>query len=167
MAAMLFLKDPHVSSTSQGLDGLMIEVASSQKEISRVTIFEDKCSDDPCAIFSSKVMPTFLERHQNARSAELIATAATLIQLSGMSKKDAIRAAESVLDIGRRRYRASLAVPDSYDSKAQRQKIFHGYNALKKINRTQRVGATFVVQGKLRAWFDDLGLRAVSYLGTL
>ena len=162
-----YLKDPHVSSTAQGLDGLMIEVTAGKKDITRVTIFEDKCSDDPCAIFSSKVMPAFLDRHKHARSAELIAAAASLIQLSGMSQKEAIAAAEGVLDLGRRRYRASLAVPDSYDTEAQRQKIFEGYDALKDIDPDQRIGATFVVQGKLREWFDELAKRAIAYLGTL
>jgi hypothetical protein len=145
----------------------MIEVGAGRKEISYVTIFEDKCSDDPCATFSSKVMPVFLDRHRNARSAELIAAAASLIQLSGMSKKDAILAAEAVLDLERRRYRASLAVPVAYDSEAQRQKIFDGYEALKDIDAKQRIGATFVVQGKLRDWLDDLATRSIAFLKTL
>ena len=40
----VFLKDPHVSATSQGLDGLMIEMGVNDKNF-WVTIFEDKCSD--------------------------------------------------------------------------------------------------------------------------
>ena len=37
-----YLKDPHTSSTSQGLDGIMIELNDDHSEILKSTIFEDK-----------------------------------------------------------------------------------------------------------------------------
>ena len=73
------LIDPHVSSTSQGLDGLMIELSPDKDKIIRTTVFEDKCTDNPRETFLQKVIPAFLERHQNKRSAELVAAAAVLL----------------------------------------------------------------------------------------
>ena len=68
----VLLKDPHVSATSQGLDGLMIELADDKSKVVMTTIFEDKCTDDPRNTFLQKVIPAFLDRHKNKRSAELV-----------------------------------------------------------------------------------------------
>ena len=54
-----YMKDPHVSATSQGLDGLMLELSSDKKQIDRTTVFEDKCSEDPVSTFKNKVIPAF------------------------------------------------------------------------------------------------------------
>jgi len=161
-----YLKDPHISSTSQGLDGLMIEMVPGQNEISLTTIFEDKCTDNPRDTFSQEVISAFLDRHKNKRSAELIASAASLIKLSGIDDLSAIRAANRVLDIKFRRYRASLAVTTDFDTEVQRQKLFKGYDKLTEIESFQRVGASFVVGDNLRDWFDELAGRAVAYLKT-
>jgi hypothetical protein len=42
-----YLKDPHLKSTTQGIDGLMVELDPDKPEVVRATIFEDKCSDHP------------------------------------------------------------------------------------------------------------------------
>lgn len=162
-----YLKDPHISSTSQGLDGLMIEMVPGQNEIARTTIFEDKCSDNPRDTFSQKVIPAFIDRHKNKRSAELIASAASLIKLSGIDDLSAIRAANRVLDIKYRRYRASLAVTTVFDTDDQRRELFKGYDTLTEIESIQRMGACFVVGDNLRDWFDELSGRAISFLETL
>lgn len=165
--ADVYLKDPHVSATSQGLDGLMIEMEPGGLEILQTTIFEDKCSENPRETFSQKVIPAFLDRHQNKRSAELIASAACLIKLSGIDDWAAMRAAERVLDIKFRRYRASMAVTTEFDTDEQRQVLFSGYDALAGIGAAQRVGASFVVDGELRDWFELLAGQAVGFLKTL
>jgi hypothetical protein len=58
----VLLQTPHVSATSQGLDGLMIELKEDKTGISRTTIFEDKCTDDPRGTFLGKVVPEFKKR---------------------------------------------------------------------------------------------------------
>ncbi len=165
--ADVFLKDPHVSATTQGLDGLMIEMEPGGLGITQTTIFEDKCSEDPRGTFIDKVIPAFLDRHENKRSAELIASAASLIKLSGIDDEAAIRAAERVLDIKFRRYRASMAVTSEFDTDEQRKVLFSGYDALSGIEAAQRVGASFVVDGELRDWFDAFAEQAVEFLTTL
>ena len=49
--ARTYLKDPHLSSTTQGLDGLMIELDEQGTALRRATIFEDKCSANPRQVF--------------------------------------------------------------------------------------------------------------------
>lgn len=165
--ASAYLKDPHISSTSQGIDGLMIEMNKEKTDIDWITIFEDKCTDNPRDTFTQKVIPAFLERHKNKRCAELIATAASLIEMAGFDDVSAIRSAKSVLDINLRKYRAALALTGEMDSDESRRKLFEGYEQLMDITQEQRIGASFIVEGHLRDWFDALGLRAVAYLESL
>jgi hypothetical protein len=161
------LKTPHVSATSQGLDGLMIELSEDKSTVVTTTVFEDKCTDHPRDTFRDKVMPAFLERHRNDRSAELVATASALLGKAGIDEEAAARLAAAVMDSTQRRYRAAFALTDEYDSQRERKKLFKGYNALEGIEATQRIGAGLIIDGELRAWFDALALRAVAYLNEL
>jgi hypothetical protein len=161
----VLLKAPHVSATSQGLDGLMIELKGDKSGIARTTIFEDKCTDDPRPTFLTKVIPEFERRHANERSAEIISTAVTLIQTAGIDEVTATEFAAGVTDQALRRYRAAFAV--EVDSDEERKKLFADYNRIKNLKSDQRVGATLVVTPKMRDWFDKLAREAVTYLDSL
>lgn len=163
----VLLKDPHLKSTTQGLDGLMIELGPGQNELARATICEDKCSETPRTIFRDHVLPAFLDHHANKRGPELVSVAAALIERSGLDGTAATQAAGRVLDHQYRRYRAALAVTATDDSKPQRQALFKDYDRLKGITQGQRVGASFVTPGELRAWFDTIANLASAYIDTL
>lgn len=162
-----FLKDPHTSSTSQGLDGIMIELNEDGSEILRSTIFEDKCTDNPRDTFTQKVIPGFLVRHGNTRNAELIAAAATLIQLSGVSNVQAMSMVCRVIDNSSRQYRAGFALTQDFDTEEAQKALFKGYNKIKDINQEQRIGASLIVDGKLRDWFDALATKIITYIEQL
>ncbi len=53
------LKDPHVDSTTSGLDGLMIVLDEVTHSPITTTIFEDKCMEDPRAAFRDEILPCF------------------------------------------------------------------------------------------------------------
>lgn len=161
----VLLKDPHVSATSQGLDGLMIELADDKSKVVMTTIFEDKCTDDPRNTFLRKVIPAFLDRHKNKRSAELVASA--LLRMSGIDEGASAKLAANVMDRTQRRYRAAFALPKDQDSQAERQKLFKGYDALDGLSQDRRVGASLIVEGKVRDWFDSLAAQAIAYLDEL
>ena len=161
------LKDPHIKSTTQGIDGLMLELDPGKSEVLRVTIFEDKCSDDPRRMFRDEVLPTFADHHENKRGPELVAAAAALIERIGLDGTAATQAAGRVLAHKFRRYRVALAVTSEEDSQQRRQALFKDYNELKGVRQAQRLGATFVTPGNLRDWFDVLATRAIAYIETL
>lgn len=162
-----FLKDPHTSSTSQGIDGLMIELNEDHSEILKSTIFEDKCTDNPRNTFTQKVIPSFLERHGNTRNAELIAAAATLIQLSGVSNVQAMSMVRKVIDNSSRQYRAGFALTQDFDTEEAQKALFKGYDKIKDINQGQRIGASLIVDGNLRDWFDALATKIIAYIEQL
>lgn len=162
---LALLKDPHVRATTQGLDGLMIELAASSDAIARTTIFEDKCTIDPRGTFNSSVMPGFQDRHGNKRSAELISCAATLLKTAGVKEPHVTGMVSAVTDLARRRYRAAFAMVD--DTQVARQALFKGFGDLAGLNQDQRLGACFIVSPEMRKWFEELAEIAVSYLDEL
>lgn len=161
------LKDPHVSATSQGLDGLMIELADDKSKVSRTTVFEDKCTDNPRAMFLQKVIPGFLERHQNKRGVELVAAASVLLRMAGIDEAAAARLSAAVMNRKQRTYRAAFALTGDHDSQEERQRLFEGYDALDGISAEQRIGAGLIVTGELRDWFDQLAAQAIAFLDEL
>lgn len=166
-AGTALLRDPHVSATTQGLDGLMIERDASGAEVTRATIFEDKCSENPDDTFRYKVMPAFRDHHKNKRAPDLLATAAALLERAGLDGTKAVEAAGRVLDKAYRTYRASLAVTMADDTAERRQSMFKTYGDLGGINADQRLGAVLVTSNDLRDWFDALAGKAIAYLDNL
>lgn len=149
-----FLKDPHIDATSHGLDGLVIELHPIHPVLMRATICEDKCTGNPRRKFRREVMKTFDEHHQNKRARDLVANVVALIRESGLNGTHATKAAARVLKKDVRSYRAALTT--KVLSAKARTKLFKGFNELDGITQAQRIGATFTVDGDLRAWFQDL-----------
>ena len=158
------IRDPHLSSTSQGLDGLMIELDESGAAIAHTTIFEDKCSEHPRDKFRDEIMPAFKAHHENRRASELVSTAAALIGKIGLDGTAATKAAARVLDRTCRIYRGGLAVTTEYDTQARRKSLFKNYEGLQGIKPDQRIGATLITSDDLRGWFDELANRAIAYI---
>lgn len=163
----VLLRDPHVSSTSQGLDGLMLELDKSHSHVLRTTILEDKCSEDPRAMFRDEIMRAFLDHHENRKSTELVATAAHLLASIGLSGTIATIAAAAVLDLKCRAYRGALAITTADDSIERRKVLFRDFDGLKGIAADQRVGATLVTSDDLRKWFEEVARRSVAYIDGL
>lgn len=159
-----YFKDPHISSTTQGLDGLSIEMHQEEQRVVGVTVFEDKCTRFPRQKFQQEIMVTFTEHHEGKRSPDLIANAVSLIKDSGLNGTDATNAAAKVLDKQFRTYRAALTVDKTITTTKKRKHLFKGYDELANITKDQRVGATFVVDGDLRDYFQNLADRVIHAL---
>lgn len=159
-----YFKDPHISSTTQGLDGLSIKMHQEKQCVVGVTVFEDKCTSFPRQKFQQEIMVTFTEHHEGKRSPDLIANAVSLIKDSGLNGTDATNAAAKVLDKQFRTYRAALTVDKTITTTKKRKHLFKGYDELANITKDQRVGATFVVDGDLRDYFQNLADRVIHAL---
>lgn len=157
-----FLKDPHLDSTTHGLDGLILQLAPQAPEIIRAIICEDKCTDYPRDKFRDDVLKTFGEHHTNKRARDLVANAVELIRDSGVRGTAAVNAAASVTDKAVRVYRAALTT--KVLETAGRISLFAGYNGLNEIAQAQRIGATLPLSGSLRDWFDGLADAVIAAL---
>lgn len=167
MGADAVLKHPHTSSTTQGVDGLLLVVDQASNSLREAVIFEDKCTDDPRAMFLSKVLPAFLDRHRNKRSAELVSTATTLLASARFAPEEASRESAKILDPSIRKYRSAFAVSEEFDSEDRRSFLFGRFEELDGLVPDQRIGACLVVSGEMRDWFDALAADAVTYLKSL
>jgi uncharacterized membrane protein len=149
-----FLKDPHIDATSHGLDGLIIELHPTQPRVRRATICEDKCPTNARRLFRRDVMRTFGEHHANKRARDLVANAVAIIRESGLDGTEATRAAARVRKRSVRSYRAALTT--GVLTPVLRARLFRGFAELGGIQQVQRIGATFEIDGDLRAWFQEL-----------
>ncbi|SDN23243.1 hypothetical protein SAMN05216517_10962 [Janthinobacterium sp. OK676] len=159
-----YLKVPHIKSTTQGMDGLMIELHATKPQVIRSMIFEDKCTSKPRDKFRDEVLVTFGEHHRHERSADLLSTAISLIKESGLDGSAATKAAGAVMDIAYRTYRAALTVDATINTPDKRSNLFKDYTALDGITQKQRVGAVFVPDESLREWFQKLSDQVVHAL---
>ncbi len=159
-----YLKDPHITATTQGLDGLSIEMDPIEAVLVMATIFEDKCTESPRQKFQQEVLPTFTEHHESKRKRDLVANAVSLIKESGLNGTAATQAAARVLDKQFRTYRAALTVGSTLTTTERRKSLFKGYSDLANITKAQRIGATFVIDGNLRKWFQELADRVIDAL---
>lgn len=160
------IRDPHITPNTPGLDGFMIEFDTTDTAINLVTIFEDKCTQHPRQMFRDQVMPTFLQYHDGSHAREILATAAALLERSGLSDEHAAAAAAHALDPDRRAYRGSLTTTPEDDTQARRSALFDGYEDLD-IPPDRRIGGLLVTGGDLRAWFDHLADLAVDCIDQL
>lgn len=158
------LKEPPINPTVQGIDGLMIELTNDKSQVKMTTVFEDKCTAYPRKTFRKKVIPAFLRLHRNERCPELVASASALLRMAGINITTASQLAAAVTNLKLRRYRCAFALIENFDSHKERQKLFKGYNALDGMQRHQRVGASFIVCGELRKWFDAIAKEAIAHL---
>ena len=125
-------------------------------QIKTVTICEDKCTDYPRNKCRDEVMPTFTEHHGNqVRGRELLATAVDIIKSEFTNGTEALIAAQRVMDLGCRHYRAALTVDATIVTPEKRAKLFKDYNGLAGIEQSQRIGATFVMSGDRRNPQED------------
>ena len=159
-----FLKDPHLRSTMQGLDGLMIELAEDDAIMNKATFSEDKCVSNPKKTFSQKVLPAFLELQSNKRANEIVASATDLISRAGFDSKAATEAAAKILDKELHVYRSTFAVPVSELDEKKHKHTFKKYGNLKNLEKHQRNGAQFLINADLRDWFDGFALKVISAL---
>lgn len=161
------LKDPHIRSTTQGVDGLYLQLDGGKKELIKTIIFEDKCSENPKHTFAYKVMPSFKERHSSKRNAELVSIATTLLKTCGLDAPTASKISGEVLSIQLRHYRASLAITNAMINQAYLSEIFDTYHELLDISKEQRMACVLPAGDDIRGWFNELADRAISYLNSL
>jgi len=163
-----FMRDPHLKSTTQGLDGLLIRV-SPPGTITKLIIFEDKCTDNPRGLFKGSVLPSFKTHHRHERAPELVAAVAELLRQAKLKDADmAIAAATAVRDLSCRSYKASLTVAHNQNTQSARAALFADYEELDLITQGQRIGATFVMpNGDLRPWFESLAQIAIEQIKLL
>ena len=160
------IRDPHVKPTEQGLDGLMIIIEQETNSPINLTIFEDKCGEDPRRMFREQILPYFEGIHRGIgdKSRQILANVTTLLRRLPIENMQKASIAGRVLDINIRVYRASLVINESDNNDDTRSRIFPGYDRLDNIPQANRLAATFVTSCDMRDWFEDFAQLVINKL---
>lgn len=75
-----FMTSPHVRQADKGFDGFLIEFDPKTKKLSRIVLCEDKASDAPRGLITSKVWPDVTSIRTGDRDDEILADLVTLLK---------------------------------------------------------------------------------------
>jgi hypothetical protein len=150
------IRDPHISPTTQGLDGLMIQLSPDLEDVLSTIVFEDKCVEDPTHTFRYDTLPALLRFHVNNR--KVLESVSTILQTALPPAKRPAMAAKSIA-MAVRGYRASFPISTSMDNVDGRAAIFDGYEQLTGIPKDRRIGGMFLATDGMRAWFEQFAVK--------
>lgn len=157
----VLMRDPHITATTQGLDGLMLELSPEGNSVTKTTVMEDKCVESPAATFKNDVLPAFGTYHKHNR--KVLESVTSLLR--GYIPQDIITpVAQQAISKTIRSYRASFPVKDSEDTVAIRAAIFKGYDQLDGLEKEKRIGGTFLASEDIRNWFENFAKKVISKL---
>jgi len=155
------LRDPHIGATTQGLDGLMIELNAAKDDISATTVFEDKCTENARHTFAYVTMPA-LKAHQ-VSSRKILESATTLLRQE--FKAGILNAmAAKAISMNVRKYRSSLTILPAEDSQPERVRIFKGYSGLSGLTQAARLGCTLLTGNDIHDWFESFNQKVINSL---
>lgn len=149
--------DPHTRSTQQGIDSLRISFDHAERRISRATIYEYKCTENPRAKFRDEVLPAFQEYESGARDNELLQAAVGLLQQMALSDEEQIQTYDQMLNDRPLAFQAALTVtPEQYETE-KCVALFKGFSSLTAAAE-DRIGDTLPLED-VRAWFANFAAR--------
>lgn len=155
------LRDPHIGATTQGLDGLMIELNPAKDDIIATTVFEDKCTEDARHTFAYVTMPALRKHHISSR--KILESATSLLRYE--FKRGVVNAmAAKAINLKVRRYRSSLTILPHENTQPERERVFKGYNELGGLTQVARLGCTLVTANDIRDWFEDFNKKVINSL---
>jgi hypothetical protein len=146
------VSEPHLTSTSQGLDTIKMSFDPNSRTVRNAVIYEQKCTDDARTLFLSQVLPTFKKWFSGARDNELLQAAIGLLQRFDLTDAESTRIYDRLLQDRPLAFRAALTVNPNPFSVAQCLALFAGYsNIIPTIQ--DRYGDTFPL-ADIRPWFS-------------
>jgi hypothetical protein len=147
------LSDPHRRATNQGADSVKVVFDPGARELEKVTVYEQKCSDKPRDKFRDEVLPAFSDWITGTRDDELLQIAIGLLARFNLTDAEHNRAyARLALAPRPIAFRAALTVSPGTFPQGECKKVFKGYDGLA-VALDARFGDTFPLDD-MRAWFE-------------
>lgn len=147
------LSDPHRRATNQGADSVKVVFDPEARELEKVTVYEQKCSDKPRDKFRDEVLPAFKDWITGTRDDELLQIAIGLLSRFNLTDAEHNRAYARIALAPRPiAFRAALTVSPAAFPLGKCKKVFQGYDGLA-VALDARFGDTFPLDD-MRAWFE-------------
>lgn len=148
------ISDPHRRATQQGADTVKVVFDSGRRSLQNVTVYEQKCSENPRAKFRDEVLPAFSDWITGTRDDELLQIAIGLLDRYNLTDEESNDAyARLALAPRPLMFRAALTVAPAEFSEAACKAVFKDYDELT-VDVTARFGNTFP-QADMRGWFKE------------
>jgi hypothetical protein len=152
------VSEPHLTSTTQGLDTIKIAFNPTTRGVTLASIYEQKCTDDARALFLSQVLPALRKWLDGTRDNQLLQAAIVLLQRFELTDEEYTRAYDRILQDRPLAFRAALTVkPDAFGND-QCVALFAGFSNLTPLLE-HRNGDTLPLRD-IRPWFAAFADRA-------
>ena len=143
--------DPHLKATNQGTDCLKVTINPTTHILTRVTVYEYKCTTNWRKLFAGDVKAAFREYVNGERDNQLAQATISLLSCLGLTSAEREAAYDQLIQQRPLAFQASLTVEPSGFTPAQRAALFAGYEEITD-DIDVRDGNTLPLDG-IRAWF--------------
>lgn len=145
------VSEPHLASTTQGLDTLKVKFDPATRNVELAVIYEQKCTENARQLFLSQVLPAFRKWMSGIRDSELLQATIGLMRRFNLTDDEYVRVYDRLIKDRPLAFRAALTVNPEPFSSAQCVALFAGYIGLTPTI-DDRNGDTFPL-ADIRTWF--------------
>lgn len=145
------ISDPHLQSTQQGTDMVKITFDMAAHQVTKATIYEQKCTTSPRQLFRDDVLTAFKEYTAQKRDNQIVQIALSLLASLNLTDEQELAVHSTLVKQRPFSFSAGLTVsPDVY-TPAQCLALFDGFSTITP-DIANRQGNTFPLED-IRAWF--------------
>jgi hypothetical protein len=156
-AANEVISTPHLKSTQQGLDTIKIGFDPVARNVTRVVIHEQKCTDHPRDEFRDNVLSSFRDWKDHKRDNQLVQAVTNLVERFNLTDDEHLALYDRLIQVHPLTFQAALTVtPTPFDT-PRCVSLFAGYDEVTP-NLADRLGDTFPLP-HIRNWFSAFATR--------
>lgn len=146
------ISTPHLKSTQQGLDTIRITFNQASRTVTRVVIYEQKCSQHARDEFRDKVIPAFYEWKTHKRDNQLVQAVVALVDRFNLTPGEQDQLYDHLVQVHPLAFQAALTVTPNPFEAAKCIALFSGYSQITP-EIADRMGDTFPLLN-IRDWFN-------------
>jgi hypothetical protein len=124
------ISTPHLKSTQQGLDTIKIGFDPVSRNVTRVVVYEQKCTEHPRDQFRDKVIPAFHEWKSHERDNQLIQAVTNVIERFELTDDEHLRLYDRLVQVHPLAFQAALTVTPTPFETARCVALFGGFTAI-------------------------------------
>jgi hypothetical protein len=150
---------------SDALDTFKIGFDPLTRNVSRVVIYEQKCTDHPRDEFREKVLSSFREWKDHKRDNQLVQAVTSLVERFNLTPEEHLALYDRLVQVHPLAFQAALTVTPPPFGTPRCVALFAGYNTITPAV-ADRLGDTFPLP-HIRDWFGAFAARVWSKIETL
>jgi len=136
-----YMTPPHVRNADKGFDGFIIEFNHDQKSVERVILCEDKATEGPRGMVTSKVWPEIKDIIAQRREDEVEADLTTLLKaVPNLTPEEAEDAVDAIFWERARQFRVSIATDEKFRESGAFDHLFNGFEVVAPGPTNGRIG---------------------------